>query len=229
MGWAIGGLALVVAVIMVSVGVLSRVVDAPSPPPPPGAQRPSEPVCPEAAEPTETAIPPSSGDQVTSGKLSYPRLGPPFDAPSWDSRTPFGVDVATQTAVVETVRGGERYWVAQVLIARLAAGDGFFDPEQGAAIVAECITGLFYFDAEVVRDDQVNKAVTIGGRPGWLIESQLRFDLRPDIRTRGELMIVCVIDTGDGEAGLFYASIPDTSPQFVQPARDAFAKLSVAP
>ena len=32
---------------------------------------------------------------------------------------------------------------------------------------------------------------------------------------------------GDGEAGLFYSSIPDTSPQFVGPAAEALAGLTV--
>ena len=41
-------------------------------------------------------------------------------------------------------------------------------------------------------------------------------------------MIVAVVDTADGEGGLFYASIPDTSPQFVKPAREALAGLRVA-
>jgi hypothetical protein len=40
-------------------------------------------------------------------------------------------------------------------------------------------------------------------------------------------MIIVVVDTGDGEAGLFYASIPDTSPQFLEPARQALASLKV--
>ena len=39
-----------------------------------------------------------------------------------------------------------------------------------------------------------------------------------------------VVDTGssDGEAGLFYSSIPDTSPQFTQPAQDALKGLRVS-
>jgi len=47
------------------------------------------------------------------------------------------------------------------------------------------------------------------------------------IRAKSELLIVVIVDTGDGAAGLFYASIPENAPQFVQPARDALAALKV--
>ena len=41
-------------------------------------------------------------------------------------------------------------------------------------------------------------------------------------------MIVVVIDVGQqGEAGLFYATVPDTSPQFLPPIRRALADLQV--
>ena len=46
----------------------------------------------------------------------------------------------------------------------------------------------------------------------------LTFDI-PDLEDQGRgRRPIMVVDTGDGEAGLFYSSVPDTSPQFVQPA-----------
>ena len=45
---------------------------------------------------------------------------------------------------------------------------------------------------------------------------------------KGELLIVAVVAAGEsGTAGLYYASIPDTQPELVQPARDALADLQV--
>ena len=38
---------------------------------------------------------------------------------------------------------GRTSWVAAVLIARLLGGDGFDGPQQGAAVVAECVIGKF--------------------------------------------------------------------------------------
>jgi hypothetical protein len=135
--------------------------------------------------------------------------------------------VQSQQATVEEDADGVDTWVASVLIARLLAGDGFYGPEQGARVVAECVVGKFYGGAAVARDDRRNAATEVDGRPAWVIESHLTFSL-PDIKTTGETMIIVVVDTVPGEAGLFYASIPDTSPQFMEPARRAQASLRVA-
>ena len=94
-------------------------------------------------------------------------------------------------------------------------------------MVATCITGLFYGDSAVRRTDSRNEATTVDGRPAWMIEAQLRFSL-PDVRTTGESMTVVVVDTTPGEAGLFYASNPDTSPQFAAPLRQALLGLRVS-
>ena len=118
-------------------------------------------------------------------------------------------------------------WVASVMVARLLAGDGFFGPEQGARVVADCVVGKFYGGAAVTRKDRRNAATKVDGRAAWVIEAHLTFSL-PDIKTTGETMIIVVVDTVQGEGGLFYASIPDTSPQFVEPARGAQASLQVA-
>jgi hypothetical protein len=94
-------------------------------------------------------------------------------------------------------------------------------------VVADCVVGKFYGGAAVTRQDRRNTATEVGGRAAWLIEAHLGFSL-PTIKTTGETMIVVVVDTVPGEAGLFYASIPDTSPQFMEPARGAQASLRVA-
>jgi hypothetical protein len=140
---------------------------------------------------------------------------------------PFGRDVQSQQATVEADASGRPTWVAAVVIARLLAGDGFYGPQQGAEVVATCITGLFYGAASVARVDRRNQATTVDGRPAWLIEAHLTFSL-PDIRTTGETMTVVVVDTGQGEAGLFYGSLPDTSPQFAAAIRGAQAGLRVS-
>jgi hypothetical protein len=187
---------------------------------------PSADVCPDAVQPSASPVA-QTGGRVTSGRLSYARLGEPFGEPYWDRRVPFGRDVQSQQATVEADPNGTPTWVAAVLVARLLAGDGFFGPEQGAGVVANCVTGKFYGNAAVTRKDARNKAITVDGHPAWTIESHLSFQL-PKIKTTGETMIIVVVDTGDGEAGLFYGSVPDTSPQFMEPARQALASLKVA-
>lgn len=225
--WILGAAALVTVLVVIAVLVvrsLTRDVIIDSEPVPGGT--PSGLVCPDAVLETASPPPPQTGDRVRSGPLSYARLAAPFRAPQWDIRVPFGRDVQNQNATVEQDAAGAPTWVAGVLIARLLAGDGFYGPEQGATVVAECVTGKFYGDAEVTRKDRRNEATTVDGRPAWVIEAQLGFAL-PDIETTGELMVIVVVETVTGEAGLFYASVPDTSPQFLEPARDAQASLRV--
>ena len=170
---------------------------------------------------------PSTGDRVRSGQLSYPRLPAPFEAPIDDDRTPFGHDVQSQQAYVERSSDGETTWVAWALIARLLAGDGFYGPEQGAGVVADCVVALFYNDHEINRTDTRRAAITVDGRPAYVIESHLTFDI-PGIQAKGETMIIVVVDVGTtGEAGLFYGTIPDNAPQFLPTIRNAMADLQV--
>ncbi|MET0695168.1 MAG: hypothetical protein ABWY56_14640, partial [Propionibacteriaceae bacterium] len=220
-GWIVAGIAVLVVLVVIATLIIRNVnrpiIDyGPAPNPTSSAD-----VCPDAVQPSASP-PPQSGSRVRSGKLSYPRLSAPFEAPRWDRRVPFGRDVESQQATVEKNAAGTPTWVADVLVARLLAGDGFYGPEQGAKLVATCITGKFYGDGEVDRADVRNGATTVDGHDAWVIESHLTFDL-PDVETKGELMIVIVVDTADGEAGLLYASVPDTSPQLVAPARQALS------
>jgi hypothetical protein len=225
-GWWLGGLAVLVAIVVVIAVVVRTLAGAGLDDPGVPGRDPSQQSCPRVSS-SPSARPPSGGDRVRSGLLSYPRLPPPFGAPLADSRTPFGHDVQSQQAEVERSPDGETIWVAWALIARLLAGDGFYGPQQGAEIVARCVVALFYDDHEIDRTDTRREAITVDEHPAYLIESHLEFSI-PGIRTTGETMIVVVVDVGErGEAGLFYGTIPDTSPQFLQPVRDALAGLQV--
>ncbi|HEU5485041.1 MAG TPA: DUF2510 domain-containing protein [Microlunatus sp.] len=225
-GWWLAAAAALVALVVIAALVVRSVggqlVDGPDVP----GDDPSQQSCPRVTSTASPAVP-STGDRVRSGLLSYPRLPAPFQAPFADSRTPFGHDVQSQQALVERSPDGETTWVAWALIARLMAGDGFYGPEQGAGVVADCVVSLFYNDHEIDRTDTRREAITVDGHPAYLIESHLTFDI-PGILTKGEVMIVVVVDVGQqGEAGLFYGTIPDTSPQFLPPIRNALADLQV--
>jgi hypothetical protein len=229
-GWILAAVAAVVVIVVLATLAIRGLSGGVAGPPAQGPQaNPSGVVCPSPPSQTPSPIPDTGGDRVVSGHLSYPRLAPPFSAPQPDSRTPFGRDVRSQTADVETSSDGETSWVAAVLIARLLAGDGFYGPQQGAAVVAECVIGKFYGDNPVEREDLRNEATKVDGHDAWIIEMHLTFDI-PGIKTKGEAATIVVVDTGatDGEAGLFYSSIPDTSPQFTQPAADALKGLQVS-
>ena len=164
--------------------------------------------------------------RVHGGLLSYPRLGSPWSAPMTDIRVPFGRDVSEQEVVIEPNYDGKDSWVASVLVAELAAGDGFFSPQAGSEIVVKCLIGAFYGNAVVGRSDTVNKATTLDGKDAWLVETHLTFSIT-GLQTKGETAIVLIVATSTDTSSLYYASIPDTSPQYLQPALDTMAALTV--
>ncbi len=226
-GWILLAIG-VLAVIVIAVLVVPRIAGpgrVGSDPLPPGQETSSP--CPPAS--TLYQSPPShpNDGRLHGGPLSIPRLDSPWGAPYGDERVPFGRDVIQQTVTIEENYSPGQSWVASILLAELRIGDGFYDPGTGASIVAKCVTGAFYGDAVVTRDDQVNEAMTIDGHDAWILESQLSFDI-DNLQTKGELMIIVVVKVDDWRSGLFYASIPDTAPELVPTARESLETLTVS-
>lgn len=193
-----------------------------------GGGQPTTQVCPpgEYGTPTPMPVQPADG-RVHGGGLSFPMLPAPFGPVIPEYGIPFARGTVQQLVVVEEDfdgRGSD--WVAPVIVGDLAAGDGFFSPEDGSRIVVDCIVDRFYGDSPVDRVDVVNAPTTIDGREAWLVESQLSFDV-PGLVTDGELLLVAIISTGPDSSGIFYASIPDSTPELVDPARQALAGLRV--
>jgi hypothetical protein len=184
-------------------------------------------VCPAERSDSPSAVAPPADGRVHGGPVSYPQLGAPWSAPKGENRVPFGINVLSQDVLVQNDYDNQgSSWVASVLVGELQAGDGFFTPEQGSQIVVRCILGKFYGNNPVSSDVKVNKATTIDGHEAWLVESQLSFDIA-GLDTKGELLIVAIVQAGTDRSGLFYASIPNSTPELVQPARDALSQLKV--
>jgi hypothetical protein len=226
-GWWLAGVALVVVIVVVAVLAIRAVTGGGTGTTGGPVGQPSQDVCP----PPITASPepgthPADG-RVHGGPVSYPMLGAPWSPPGGETNpVPFGSDVQSQTVVDQPNYDGQGHlWVASVLVAELQAGDGFFTPEQGSQIVVKCILGAFYGDNPVNSNVKVNEKATIDGHDAWLVESHLTFDIA-GLKTKGELLIVAIVSAGN-RSGLYYASIPDTTPELVQPARDALKNLKV--
>lgn len=226
-GWWIGALAvLLVVVIAVSMFVRGVIRNAGGGDDP-GGQSTTQ-VCPTGdSSPDPSAQPPNDG-RVHGGALSYPMLPSPWEAPSFDDRVPFGRDTVTQNVMVHANYDGQgNSWVASVLVGELIAGDGFFTPEQGSEIVVRCVTGRFYGDGTVVnRDDQENKAMKVDGKDAWIVKSHLTFDIA-GLPTKGETLIVVIVASGEATSSLYYASIPDDSPEYLPVAEQLISQLKV--
>jgi Protein of unknown function (DUF2510) len=226
-GWWIAGAALVIGIIIVAVIAIRAVTGGGTGTTGGPVVQPSENACPaqSTASPEPGPSHPADG-RVHGGPVSYPQLGSPWGAPQGENRVPFGSDVQTQMVPVETnYDGNGNNWVASILVGELQAGDGFFTPEQGSQIVVKCILGSFYGDNPVNSNVKVNEGTTIDGHEAWLVESHLTFDI-VGLKTKGEVLIVAIVSAGN-RSGLYYASIPDTTPELVQPARDALKQLQV--
>ena len=225
-GWWIAGAALVIVIVVVAVLAIRAVTGGGTGTTGGPIGQPSQDVCPAASTATpEQGNHPNDG-RIHGGPVSYPMLGQPWSAPQGEYRVPFGTDVQTQVVPVESdYDGNGSNWVASILVGELQAGDGFFTPEQGSQIVVKCILGKFYGDNPVKSNVKVNEKATIDGHDAWLVESHLTFDIA-GLKTKGELLIVAIVSAGN-RSGLYYASIPDTTPELVQPARDALKNLKV--
>lgn len=190
------------------------------------ASNPTANVCPPKrilTEPTQHTNPPG---RVQGGKLSYPQLGEPWGPVEQEVRVPFGRDVYGQSVMVEPNYEGNASWVASIVVGELVAGDGFFDPRQGAQIITQCVLGVFYADAEVARSDRVSQATTVDGHDAWVTEMHLTFDI-PNLKEKGETAIIMVVNTGPESASLYYASIPDSRPELLATARQVQGQLRV--
>ena len=225
-GWWIAGAALVAVIIVVAVIAIRAVSNGAGIATPGGGGPVSQDTCPpkKSGSPNPSTTTPADG-RVHGGPISYPVLGSPWGSPVSDDRVPFGTDVWSQLVTVEPNYAPSSNWVASVLVGELQAGDGFFTPEQGSQIVVKCIIGAFYGNAEVGSDVQKNEAITVDGHEGWLVESHLSFEI-PGLRTKGEQLIVVIVSAG-ARSGLYYASIPDTTPELLPPARDLIKQLKV--
>lgn len=222
-GWWIGGIALLVVVIVVVV-LIVRNIGGGGGITGPGGQG-SEDACPTTT-PTKAAQTASPDGRVHGGPVSYPELSKPWSVPYTDNRVPFGSDVLQQSITVQSDYDGKGdSWVASILVAQLLAGDGFFTPQQGSEIVAKCVVGAFYGDNPVQRHDEKSKAMKVDGHDAWYLKTHLTFDIE-GLNTKGETAIIVIVSAGS-TSGLFYASIPDSTKQYMSAAEKSLQELKV--
>ncbi|MDR0989766.1 MAG: DUF2510 domain-containing protein [Propionibacteriaceae bacterium] len=186
-------------------------------------------VCPPVSTVLPTPADHPDDGWVHGGDLAYPMLPAPWSTPDPDYRVPFGRDVLSQNYTIHrNYSNSGTSWVASVLVAELYAGDGFYNPQEGAEIVTECVLGQFYSDAVVTRADQRNEAYTLDGDNGWIIESTLSFNI-PDLPTTSEDITIIVVATGEMTSSLFYSSVPnDSSPAIVAAVDNVISNLRVS-
>lgn len=228
--WLAGAAALLAVVVIVTTVVRSMGGTVPGIPDLPGLN-PTATTSPNICPPGDSSSPlPTPGTQsgwISGGRLAFPALDGEW-VTQFDNRVPWG-DLAMEQIVTvqEDFDGTSGHdWVASVLVSDLHVGDGFASTKIAAETVLKCVLGIYYSDTTVTQDPISSSAHEVDGHKGWLIETQLGFDI-PGLETKGERVLLLVVQTGTDDYALFYASIPDTRNDLIPDARQAMAGLKV--
>ena len=232
LAWWLVALAAVVALVVV-IAFVVRGVTGGSVPGLPGlpGNNPSSTYSPDICPPaSDQTTPPTAEPQsgwISSGRLAFPEMGGEWQT-QYDNRVPWGSLAMEQIVLVQAGYDGNtgHDWVASVLVSDLYVGDGFASTKVAAETVLKCVLGIYYSDTTVNQQEISSAKHDVDGHNGWLIETQLNFDI-PGLETKGERVLLMVVQTGTDDYGLFYASIPDMRNDLLPDARQAMASLKV--
>lgn len=141
----------------------------------------------------------NSGDRITGGGLSFSRV------PGWDDASNFSMawtyDMGAQTS---TVYPG---WFSLVSVGALSVADGFEQPKRSTQMMMSCFASSSYYLGFSGRKDLISQAVTISGKPGWRLRSEIYVDMPSLPQVKGDVVDVIVVDTGKPESlGVFVSS-----------------------
>jgi len=230
-GWwiAIGaGLLVVALIIWAVIGGLPKLTGQDNPWDQPGSD-PVENFCTAGVTSSSATPVPDKPGRISAGHLSFPTMGSPWRGAELDNRVPFGTIAMMQSALDQADYDGQGVgndWVSSVLVSDLVSGDGFADAKSASDVVLKCVLGKYYANTVVTQKQLSSKAHQVDGHAGWLIETQLSFSV-PNLKATGERVLLLVVQVEPDQYGLFYASVPDTSPDRLPEARDALANLRV--
>jgi hypothetical protein len=157
--------------------------------------------CPKG-NPYQRARHPSDG-RVYGGNLSF-EAQPAFEAAVVESRFSFAYDVLQQSVSVSQ----NPNWIAQLAVGQLRRKDGFVrDARNTVESLVECvIVGNMYGPYVPTRTDIRSESLSIDGRRGWLIDSEITVD-RPDLQIGGDHVIFIVVRDGR-DWGFFFGAVP---------------------
>jgi hypothetical protein len=141
--------------------------------------------------------------RVYGGNLSF-EAQPTFERATLEPRFSFAYDVLQQTLPVSQ----NPAWIAQLAVGQLRASDGFVhDARNTVESLAQCVvTGRMYGPYVPTRGDIRSESLSIDGRRGWLIESEITVDQR-DLALLGDHVIFIVVRDGK-DWGFFFGAVP---------------------
>lgn len=88
-------------------------------------------------------------------------------------------------------------WVSTSMVGELSRADGFTTPQTAARAFMSCFASSSFYQGITARNDLSSQAVTIGGRQGWWLRSEVRVNFANDPSIPGDTVDIVVLDTGD--------------------------------
>ena len=177
-------------------------------------------VCGEASGPARPVRPapakPDGRPRLTDNgaHISYLRAGDPWQA--WTraiSPGHLGALFDTGYYLVTQAASPTGEYYASVLSGRVFPGQQAHpDLQCVAEQVADDLHSAAY-PGPNERTDIARRAMTIGGRPGYLVRFRIDYHIS-GYAANSEMITVLVLDTGRTDLSILYASIPDTARQY---------------
>lgn len=167
-------------------------------------------------------------NDVHSG-LSYPRLAAPWQVPT--KKNKLGTPGWSGQQILVTEKRGGQLWYGQLLTGTLlpslqSAYQGPDSVKNVAGLVAEGYEAQYYAFPHKSAP-LASQALTVGGRPGWLIASYLTYK-RTGVQATGEVLATAVIDTGRPSPAVVFASMPNTHKKRWPDVNAFLAQLKIA-
>ncbi|WP_203568293.1 DUF2510 domain-containing protein [Aestuariimicrobium ganziense] len=105
------------------------------------------------------------------------------------------------SAETKTIQPG---WFSVSAVGAVSVADGFEDPERSTRMMMSCFASSGYYTGFTGRKDVVAEKVTIDGKPGFHLRSEIYVQGVPNVK--GDIVDVVVIDTGSPESLAIYFS-----------------------
>ena len=136
----------------------------------------------------------SDGSRRLGGQLS-------FESRGWSQggfSMPFAHDVSAES---RTIRFG---WQSNIAVGALLKSDGFDDPARSTKMMTDCFASSSYFRGYTGNKVLSTEAVTIDGKSGHRMVTEIYVSEPADVT--GDRVTVIVVDTGDPDQFSFFVS-----------------------
>lgn len=134
------------------------------------------------------------GNRRVGGQLS-------FETQGWGEggfSMPFAHDVSAESRQIQFG------WYSNLAVGALLKSDGFTEPAASALAMTQCLATSSYFSTYTGHKTLTSEAITIDGKPGHRMVTEIYVAEPNDVT--GDRVTVIVVDTGQGEQLSFFVS-----------------------